>query len=55
MQFLLTEYGKPFTPAGLGNAFRGYGNAAGLPDRCGMHGLRKAGACELAENGGTSK
>jgi integrase len=35
--FLVTDYGKPFTPAGFGNWFRERCNAAGLP-HCSAHG-----------------
>ena len=38
--FLVTEYGKPFTPAGFGNWFRQRCDEAGLP-QCSAHGLRK--------------
>lgn len=50
MTFLLTEFGKPFSPAGFGNWFRDQCNAAGLK-RCTAHGLRKAAARRLAEAG----
>jgi integrase len=48
--FLVTEYGKPFSPAGFGNRFREWCNQAGLP-HCSAHGLRKAAATRLAECG----
>lgn len=48
--YLLTEYGKPFTPAGLGNWFRAKCDRAGIAGKS-FHGLRKALATELAENG----
>ena len=51
--FLMTEYGKPFTPNGFGNAFRKWCNRAGLP-HCSAHGLRKATATLLAESGATA-
>ena len=41
MTFLQTEYGKPFTPAGLGNWFRDRCDEAGLQGYS-AHGLRKA-------------
>lgn len=50
--FLATAYGKPRTAAGLGNAFRAWCDAAGLP-ACSSHGLRKAIARRLAEAGAT--
>ena len=48
--FLMTSFGKPYTPNGLGNAFRDWANEAGLP-HCTMHGLRKATASMFAELG----
>jgi len=48
--FLITEYGKPFTPAGFGNWFRERCNEAGLP-HCSAHGLRKASLRRMAEAG----
>jgi integrase len=51
--FLATEAGKPRTAAGLGNAMRGWADAAGLTD-CAAHGLRKACARRLAEAGCTT-
>jgi integrase len=52
LTFLITQYGKSFTPKGFGNWFRHRCNEAGLP-HCTAHGLRKAGATILAENGAT--
>ena len=52
LAFLVTEHGKPFTPAGFGNWFRDQCNAAGLSNLS-AHGLRKAGATRLAEAGAT--
>lgn len=52
LNYLVTDYGKPFTPAGFGNKFRDWCNAAGLP-HCSAHGLRKAGATLAADNGAT--
>jgi integrase len=48
--FLVTEYGKPFSPAGFGNWFRERCNQAGLP-HCSAHGLRKAFLRRMAEAG----
>jgi integrase/recombinase XerD len=53
LTFLVTEYGRPFTPAGFGNRFRDWCNQAGLPN-CSAHGLRKATAARLAELGATA-
>lgn len=39
--YLVTDYGKPFTKAGLGNKMRQWCDEAGLP-HCSAHGLRKA-------------
>jgi integrase len=48
LMLLLTEYGKPFSAAGLGNKFREACNDAGLP-HCSIHGLRKSFARRLAD------
>jgi integrase/recombinase XerD len=48
--FLVTEYGRPFTPAGFGNKFREWCDEAGLP-HCTAHGLRKAFLRRMAEAG----
>ena len=53
LTFLVTEFGKPFSPAGFGNWFRDRCNKAGLP-HCSAHGLRKAAATRLAERGATT-
>lgn len=52
LNFLVTQFGKPFTAAGFGNWFREQCNAAGLP-HCSFHGLRKAASVRLAEAGCT--
>jgi integrase len=52
LTFLVTEHGKPFTPAGFGNYFRDQCDLAGLSNLS-AHGLRKAGATRLAEAGAT--
>src|SRR5262245_5052357 len=46
--FLVTNFGKPFTPSGFGNWFRDRCNEAGCPD-ISAHGGRKATARRLAE------
>ena len=51
MVFLLTEHGRPFTPAGFGNWFADRCKEAGVPVRA--HGLRKLAAATMAENGAT--
>ena len=48
--FLVTEYGKPFTPAGFGNWFRRRCDEVGLL-HCSAHGLRKAFLRRMAEAG----
>lgn len=53
IRFLITtEFGKPFTDAGMGNRMRKWCDEAGL-DRCSLHGLRKAMSRQLAESGAT--
>jgi integrase len=52
LTFLMTERGAPFTAAGFGNYFRDQCDLAGLSNLS-AHGLRKAGATRLAENGAT--
>lgn len=51
--YLVTDYGKPFSRDGLGNKMRQWCDEAGLP-RCTAHGLRKAAARRIAEQGGTN-
>ncbi len=53
LAYLANEYGKPFTANGFGNKVRQWCDEAGLPD-CTSHGLRKAGAVIVAENGATA-
>ncbi len=48
---LTTAFGKPFTSNGFGNFMADKIAAAGLPDRCVTHGLRKAASRRLAEAG----
>lgn len=55
LTFLVTEQGKPFTPAGFGNWFRECCNEAELPKQCSAHGLRKAACRRLAEAGCSEK
>jgi integrase len=49
---IVSEFGKPFSVAGLGNRFRKWCDQADLP-QCSMHGLRKATARMMAEAGAT--
>lgn len=51
--FILSAYGKPYTPESFGNRFREWCNEAALP-QCASHGLRKAAAVRLAELGCTA-
>ncbi|WFU71089.1 tyrosine-type recombinase/integrase [Bradyrhizobium sp. CB2312] len=51
LTFLVTHQNKPFTAAGFGNWFREMCRDAKLPERCTSHGLRKAAATYLAEQG----
>jgi integrase/recombinase XerD len=51
LTFLVTQFGKPFTPAGFGNWFADRCKEASVPGRA--HGLRKATATRLAEAGAT--
>ena len=48
--FLVTDYGRPFTPAGFGGWFRERCDEAGL-HHCTAHGLRKAFLRRMAEAG----
>lgn len=52
--FLVTSYGKPFSPAGFGIRFREWCDKAGL-EHCTAHGLRKAGARRAADLGATQQ
>jgi integrase len=51
LTYLVTEFGKPFSPAGFSNLFRDWCRQAGLPDGYSAHGLRKAACRRLAELG----
>lgn len=50
MTFLVTEYGKPYSSTGFGNAIKDWFYQANLP-HCSAHSLRKGTATELAEGG----
>lgn len=50
--YLVNEFNRPFTANGFGNWFRKRCDEAGLP-QCAAHGLRKAAATRLADNGAT--
>jgi len=53
LTYIVTAYGKPRSKFGLGNDFAKWATEAGLPNRCRMHGLKKAGMRRLAEDGNT--
>jgi integrase len=53
LTYIVGERGKPYTIESFGNLFREWCNEAGLP-HCSAHGLRKAAAVILAENGATA-
>ena len=52
LTFLVTQFGRPFTPAGFGQRFRDWCDQADL-HHCSAHGLRKATPTQMAENGAT--
>lgn len=52
LTFLETDFGRPYSIKGLGNKLRAWCDAAGLP-HCSAHGVRKAAATILADNGAT--
>jgi integrase len=51
LTFLVTATGKPYGGNALSEQFRNWCDAAGLPQRCKPHGLRKAACRRLAEHG----
>jgi hypothetical protein len=54
LTFIVTAHGRPRSKFGLGTDFATWAREAGLPDRCRMHGLKKAGMRILAEDGATT-
>jgi integrase len=54
LTFVVSALGRPFTATGFSNWFRQVCDAAGLPECCSAHGLRKAAARRLAEAGCTA-
>lgn len=51
-RFLLTSHGRPWgSPQAFGNAFHQWCVAAGMPEHCAIHGLRKAFCAHWAEQG----
>jgi integrase len=51
LTFLVTATGKPYGGNAFSEQFRNWSDAAGLPKRCKVHGLRKAACRRLAEAG----
>jgi integrase len=51
LTFLVNAYGKPRSNQGLANHFVKWARAAGLPDHCRLHGLKKAGMSRDASDG----
>jgi integrase len=54
LTFIVTAYGKPRSKFGLGTDFAQWARAAGLPDHCRLHGLKKAGMSQGADAGMTT-
>lgn len=52
---VMTAYGQPFSEKSLTGRFRDWCRAAGLPDDCKLHGLRKTLGKLLAESGATTR
>jgi len=53
LTYIVSDHGRPYTVESFGNVFRDWCNEAGLAN-CSAHGLRKAAAVSLAENGATA-
>ena len=51
MTFLETSANKPYSPAYFGNVVRAWCDEAGLPAHCRAHGIRKAVATRIADEG----
>ncbi len=54
LNYLTTQFGRPFTANGFGGWFKRRCREAGLP-HCSAHGLRKAGATIAANNGASDR
>jgi hypothetical protein len=54
LTYITTAAGKPRCKSGLGKDFAKWATVAGLPKRCRMHGLKKAGMRRGAEAGNTA-
>jgi integrase len=55
MTYIVTAQGKPRSKYGLGNDFAKWVTEAGLPARCRLHGLKKAGMVRLSHDGATTR
>jgi integrase len=53
LTYIVTAYGKPRSKQGLGLDFAEWATKAGLPRRCRLHGLKKAGMRRRAERDNT--
>lgn len=53
LHIVLTSYDKPASRKGYAAMFKRWCRSAGLPDNCTSHGIRKASATAIAENGGS--
>jgi hypothetical protein len=50
-RFVLNKYGRPYSYSGFDQAFDDWCDQAGLPSKCTAHGVRKAAAALMYENG----
>ena len=50
-RFVLNKYGRPYSYSGFDQAFDDWCDQAGLPSQCTAHGVRKAAAALMYENG----
>ena len=48
---MLNKYGRPYSYSGFDQAFDDWCDQAGLPEQCTAHGVRKAAAALMYENG----
>jgi integrase len=53
LTYIITAWGKPRSPHGLGSDVAKWATKAGLPTHCRLHGLKRASMSLLAESGGT--
>jgi integrase len=52
--FVVGQRGKPLSPDRLAKEFAKWATAAGLPDHCRLHGLKKGGMRRIAEKGAST-